>query len=98
MNLVNIEYYQSVAERHPNLVLQFEYLKDLEDVDPSSISGVDKGKESELEKGGVEFTAVITYKNPFVVNGKLVIVSTALGEGVACNTIFLWPFLRKIKS
>ena len=44
LNLVNIEYYQSVAERHPNLVFKFSYLKDMEDVDPFSISGVDGGK------------------------------------------------------
>ena len=29
LNLVNLEYHQSVAERHPNSVLKFEYLKDL---------------------------------------------------------------------
>ena len=47
LNLVNLEYQQSVAERHPNLVLKFSYLKDLEDVDPFNISGLDGGKESE---------------------------------------------------
>ena len=46
LNLVNIEYHQSVAERHPNLVFKFAYLKDLDDVDSFNISGVDKGKES----------------------------------------------------
>ena len=43
-NLVNLEYHQSVAERHPNLVLKFVYLKDMEDVDPFNISGVYGGK------------------------------------------------------
>ena len=42
-------------------------------------------------------TAVIIYKNPFMVNGQPVAVSLALGEGVACNTIFSWPFLQTIK-
>ena len=88
MNLVNLEYHQLVVERHPNLVLKFSYLKGLEDMDPFNISGVDGGKESEHGKGGVDVTTVITYKNPFVVNGKLVTVSLALGEGVACNTTF----------
>ena len=46
LNLVNIEYHQSVAERHPNFVFKFAYLKDLDDVDSFNISGVDKGKES----------------------------------------------------
>ena len=60
MNQGNLEYHQSAAERHPNLVLKFAYLKDLEDVNPFNISGVDGGKESEQGKGGVDFTAVIT--------------------------------------
>ena len=98
LNLENIEYDQSVAERHPNLVLKFAYLKDLEDLDPFNISGLDGGKESEQRKGGVDVTAVITYKTPFVVNGLPVILSLALGEGVACNTIFSWPFLHTIKD
>ena len=44
-NLVNLDYHQSVAERHPNSVLIFSYLKDMDEVDPINISGVDKGKE-----------------------------------------------------
>ena len=47
---------------------------------------------------GVDVTAVITYKTPFVLNGKPVTVSLALGEGVACNTIFSWKFLQTIKA
>ena len=78
MNLGNIEYHQSVAGHHPNLVLKFVYLKDLEDVDPFNISGVDGVKEGEQGKGGVDVIAVITYKTPFVVNGKRVIVSLVL--------------------
>ena len=79
LNLVNLEYHQSVSERYPNLVLQFVYLKDMEGVDPFNISGVDVGKESEQRKGEVDVTAVITYKTPFVVKGKPVTVSLALG-------------------
>ena len=45
LNLGNLEYHQSVTERHPNLVLKCEYLKDLEDIDPLNISRVDGGKE-----------------------------------------------------
>ena len=93
LNLGNIEYHQSVAEHHPNLVLKFEYLMYLEDVDLFNISGVDGVKESEQVKVGVDITALITYKNPFVLNGKPVTFSLALVEGVECNTIFAWPFL-----
>ena len=39
LNLGNIENHQAVADFHPNLVLKFEYLKDLHNVDPLNISG-----------------------------------------------------------
>ena len=45
LNPVNIDYHQSVKEHHHNLVLEFSYLKDLDDVDPFNIVGVDGGKE-----------------------------------------------------
>ena len=44
LNLGNIEYHQSVAEQHPNLVLEFAYLKDLDDVDKFNIRGLYGGK------------------------------------------------------
>ena len=65
-----MDYHQSVAERHPNLVLQFSYLKNLGDVDPLNIGGVDRGKYSEQVKAGVYVTVAINYKTTFVVNGK----------------------------
>ena len=40
-NLGNMDHHQSVAECHTNLVPNFAYLKDLDDVDPFNISGVD---------------------------------------------------------
>ena len=69
-------------------MLQFAYLKDLDDVDPFNISGVDGGKESDQVKGGGDVTALIIYKNTFVVNRKPVKLSLDIGEGVARNTIF----------
>ena len=67
-------------------------------MDPFNKSGVDRGKESEQLKVGLDVTAVINYKNTFAVNRKRVTFSLALGEGVPCNTIFSWPFLNTIKS
>ena len=98
LNLVNIEYHQSVTELHPNLVLKFAYLKDMDGVDTLNISGVDVEKESEQVKSGVDISAVITYKTPFVVNGKPVTVSLAIGEGMACKKICSWPLLQTIKA
>ena len=40
LNLINIDYHWSVAERHPNLVLKFAHLKYLEDVDSFNIKEV----------------------------------------------------------
>ena len=44
LNFGNLEYRQSVAENHPKLVLNISYFKDMDDVDPFNISGVDRGK------------------------------------------------------
>ena len=43
-------------------------------------------------------TVVITYKKTSVVHGQPLTVSVDLGEVVACNTTFSWPFLQKIKA
>ena len=51
LNLVNMEYHQSVAKRHPNLVLKFAYLYDMEDLYQFDISVLDVGKECEQGKG-----------------------------------------------
>ena len=98
LNMENIEYHQSAIDNQLNLVFQFAYLKDLDDAYTFNISGVDRGKESEQGKRGAEVSSVITYKTTFVVNGQPVKVSLVLGEGVACNTIFSWTFLRTIKA
>ena len=80
------------------MVLKFEYLKDLKNVNQLNISGVVGSKGSKQGRVGVYVTAVITYKTPSMVNRKPVTVSLALGEGVACNTICSWPFLKTVKA
>ena len=40
----NLNYHQSVAERHPNLLIKFLHLKDIYGVHPVNISGVNGGK------------------------------------------------------
>ena len=92
-----MDYHQSFSELHPNLV-KFAYLKDMYGVDTSNISGVEGGKEIKQGKVGVEVTAVTTYTTLFMVNRKLVRISTTLGEWVACITIFSWPLLKTINA
>ena len=98
LNFGNWDYHQSVVERYSNLVLEISYLKDLDYVYPSNITGVDGGKESEQVKGGVDVTSAITYKNPFVINGQPLKFSLALVQGVTYNTIFSWPYLQKNRT
>ena len=40
LNFGNLNYHQSVTEHHPNLVLKFAYLNDLDNVYPFNIGGV----------------------------------------------------------
>ena len=44
LNEGNLNYHQSVVQRHPNLVLKFAYLKDLNYLDPFNISGFHGGE------------------------------------------------------
>ena len=50
-NLGNVNYHQLVADHHPNLVLELEYLKGLDDMGPFNISGLYGGKESKHGRG-----------------------------------------------
>ena len=86
--LGNMDYHQSVADCHPNLVLQFLHLKDLDNMDSFNRSGLDRGMKSKKGKLGVDVTELVMYKNNFVVSGQPVTSSFALGKGVACNTTF----------
>ena len=43
LNLVNLDYHHSVSEGHPNLVMKFVYLRDLDDVGVFNIIGVHGG-------------------------------------------------------
>ena len=44
LNPGNMDFHQSVALLHPNLVLKFPHLKDIDDVDPLDISEIERGK------------------------------------------------------
>jgi hypothetical protein len=54
--------HRSIAERYPDLVLQFSSLADLAGVNPFNIGGVNDA--------GTSITHVITYRTPYTVNGK----------------------------
>ena len=93
-----MDYHQSVAEQHPNLVLKFVHLKDLEDVYTFNIILVGGGKLFEEGERGVYITALIRLKNPFMVNSQPLAMSFFQLEVAACKKIFSWPFLKIIDS
>jgi hypothetical protein len=92
LNLGRLSYHESIRETHPELVHQFAYIKDLEHVNEFAIGGV------EHDGPGITVTALITYKTPFKVNGAPVLITFALSDGSAANSIIGLPFLRATKS
>jgi hypothetical protein len=86
LNLGRLQYHQSIAERCPELVQQFAFLKD------SSMKEFGLGQVG--EGPGPRVTAVISYKTPFMVDGRKTSVSFGLSDSVTCNSILGFPFLK----
>lgn len=70
LNVGRLGYHLDIYKKHPHLVRQFAYLKDCEGIEPFSLGGVVKDGEST----GNDIEAIITYRTPFVVNGREVVV------------------------
>lgn len=92
LNLGQLSYHESIYKSHPEIVSQFAYIKDLENVDHFGVGGVDR------KAPGLAIEALITYKTPFRINGSPVLVTFALSDGAASNTILGLPFLRGTRS
>ena len=95
LNVGRLSYHQSIYERFPHLVHEFAFLKDCDGVEPFGLGGVVKGDNDQSAK---DIEAIITYKTPYVINGREVRVSLGLGQNVACNTILSWPFLQSLNA
>ena len=95
LNIGRLSYHQSIAKHHPELVVQFAFLKDAPGLDPLQISGIGI---NEKDSTALECTAMITYKMPYMHAGHLIVVLLGLREAVSCNTVFLYPFLSAIKA
>ena len=88
LNLGKLSYHRSIYEARPDLVHQFAFIKDLDNVKAFDIGGISR------DAPALSVTALITYKTPFRINGQQVLVSFALSDGSAANTIVGLPFLR----
>ena len=88
LNLGKLSYHQSIYQARPDLVHQFAFIKDLDNIKAFDIGGISR------DAPALSVTALITYKTPFRINGQQVLVSFALSDGAAANTIVGLPFLR----
>ena len=95
LNIGRLSYHQSITECHPELVVQFAFLKDVPGLDPLQISGIGI---NEKDSTALECMAMITYKMPYMHAGCPIVVSLGLGDTISCNTVFLYPFLSAIKA
>ena len=92
LNLGRLTYHESIYKSHPEIVSQFAYIKDLENVEHFGVGGVDR------EAPGLKVEALITYKTPYRISGAPVLITFALSEGAASNTILGLPFLRGTRA
>jgi hypothetical protein len=92
LNVGRTEYHASIAKQRPDLVHHFAYLKDCEGMQPFGIGSVNGDGPS------TTIDAAITYKTPYVYQGRPVVVTFALGNSIATNSILSFPFLQSIKA
>eukprot|EP00957_Ditylum_brightwellii_P126693 9656648-Ditylum_brightwellii.AAC.1 len=96
-NVGNINYHQSIKEKHLHLIAQFTKLSDATEQWPFGIGGIGDRGEKGNGGGGIWITHVISYRTPFVVNGQQVFIMLGLGE-VVMNTLFSFPFMNALKA
>ena len=87
LSLGRLQYHRSIFEKCPELVAQFVYLKDADNMNEFGLGQIGEGD-------GPKVTAVIAYKTPFMINAQPVTVSIGLSDSVTANTIIGLPFLK----
>jgi hypothetical protein len=92
LNLGKLSCHKSIHDGHPDIVHQFAYIKDLDNVEEFDIGGVAR------ESPGLKVTALITHRTPFRIKGAPALVTFALSDGAAANTIVGLPFLRATRT
>ena len=92
LNIGKLSYHAGIAQTRPELVAEFKYSQDIPEMKDFQVAGINGGEDS---KCSIE--AVISYKTPYIIKGKAVIVTFALGEHVSTNTVFSYPFLHGTK-
>ena len=92
LNLGRFGYHEDIFLTNPDLVHSFVYLKDIEGMKPLTIGGVG------TEGPPAEVIAITTYKTDLFLNGKMVLLSIALSQTAAANTIVGLPLLKAFNA
>ena len=86
----SLKYHETFIKKHRYLVTQFINLDDSPDQNSFTIGGIDG-------KGGTKVTHLVSYKTPYRIDGKQVLISLGLGD-FSVKTLFSYPFLKYIKA
>jgi hypothetical protein len=92
LNVGRTEYHASIYKLRPELVHSFAYLKDIDGMKEFTIGSVNGDGPATV------IDAAITYKTPYILQGRPVVVTFALGPTIATNSILSFPFLQSIKA
>ena len=91
LNLGRRQYHAEVFRLRPEIVEQYEEIDNVSNMEKFGIGGI---KGSDI---GIQCTAVITYKLPYVHNGAPVRLTIALSDDAAANTILSSGLLKNTK-
>ena len=89
-NIGNYKYHASFVQKNPQLVAQFIDLEEAVDQNSFTIGGIEGN-------GGTRVTHLVSYKTPYRINSKVVIISLGLGDFVV-RTLFSYPFPKSLKA
>jgi hypothetical protein len=92
LNVGRTEYHMSIRDKRPELVHYFSKLADIEGMQPFGIGSVNG------DGPATTMDAMISYKTPYIVGGRPVTITFALGSSIATNSILSYPFLQSIKG
>ena len=92
LNVGRTSYHDSIAKTRPDIVHYYGPITDAPGFNPLTIGSVNGDSPS------TPLDAIITYKTPYVLNGRPVHLTFALGSSIATNSIVAFPFLQSIKA
>ena len=97
LNTGLLSYHQSLKKIRPELIHSYEEFNGTNPFDPIKLCGALKDTSDYSTATHGILSAVIRYKTPFVINGKKITISYALGKDVAVNSILGIPTITELQ-